>query len=220
MNIDQIRTENNILMCNTDFARNREQFWVKFGGSPIQAAVRLAVRVCGKAAALKIADLGCGSGADLEFFSVLLQDAGHAGSLEAIGCDISPAMVQHCVKKGLNVIEANFLECPVELSGAQLVWAHFSIVHLGVAELHSAVAAMAGIAATPSVVCVGFKTGSDVTRIDPADERIPIDREQTFFRPETVSAALAEVGFKAPYRIMLPSADPAYDYCWILGTKD
>jgi SAM-dependent methyltransferase len=204
-------------VLQTSFSEQREHLWENHGRSPILAAARLVLRLCGTGSAIKVVDCGCGTGADLVVFPTIFKQLGHTGSLTLAGCDITPGMVAYCQQRDLQVVEADFLAPPPDLAAAQLVWAHFSILHLEMKELSRAAKVIARLAASPGVVCVGFKTGEDITRIDPADDRLPVDRLQTFYRPETVAEALSEAGMHVAYRIITPSNDPAYDYCWLIA---
>src|SRR5262249_29261054 len=142
------------------------------------------------------------------------------GSLALKGCDITPGMVDLCRKRGLDVVEGTFMESPPQLTGAQLVWNHFCIVHLELQDLNPAMAVLAGLAACPGVVCVAFKTGEDNTRIDPPDDRVHVARLQTFYRPDTVANSLTRANLRIAYRITIPSInDPTYDYCWLIADK-
>jgi SAM-dependent methyltransferase len=219
MRKQQIIDENNDLP-EGPFANNRERLWKDLGLSPILAAARLVMRRCGKAAPVKVADCGCGTGADLAAFPPIFKELGHTGLLTLTGCDITPGMVKYCRKRGLEVLEADFMTSPTQLADAQLVWNHFCIVHLEMEDLNPAMAVLAGLAVRPGVVCVAFKTGDDVTRIDPPDDRIPVARLQTFYRPDTVADSLTGAGLKVAYRITTPSInDLTYDYCWLIAEK-
>ena len=212
--------EVNDRMVRAGFPFYRETLWNTLGDMPLRTAVRMLLATQRHRDKLSIVDVGCGCGDDLQLFKTLLRLNDFAGEISLHGCDLSPEMIRICHLRKLEGVEqGDFLVDSLSLPQADLLWCHFVLVHITPDKLDAAILRCASLALTNGVVGFGFKTGNDETRIDPADERVPVDREVTFHNPETVKSELAKYSLKVIADIYIPSQDPTYSYCWILTSK-
>ena len=200
------------------FHAHRAQFWDHCLGLPPRVAVRFLLRECRGVDVLRIADIGCGYGPDLDLLPRLVREADFEGRVDAIGCDLSPTMVARAQEGGRRVLQGDFRDLVDELGPAQLVWANMSLIHLPLGELADAIRALCAIAAAGGVVAVGFKFAQeDREFVDPPDERTPVERRTTLLSIETLNTTLQAGGVgQWLYSLQVPTVDPdaPYSYAW------
>jgi SAM-dependent methyltransferase len=201
------------------FQEVRAKTWRQIGFLPTLTTLEFLRRNFTGQDELTMIDVGCGNGEDLLNWHTLLSMSGV--SLKARGCDLSGVGVRNCCAHGLDVKRGDYRELTTWLGKAHLVWANLSLIHTPVADLPSALSVLVDMALPGGIVVVGFKTGEDNEKIDPADKRVPVDRFTAFFRVETVRSGLERVpGIKWLASLMVPSASGAeYAYAWVVAQR-
>lgn len=221
MNTSENIAEVNDRMVRAGFPFYRETVWGTLGDMPLRTAVRMLLATHRRTDQLNIVDVGCGCGDDLLLFKKLLRLKDFSGDIQLHGCDLSHEMVQICAQRGLDKVgQADFLEKSTNIPKADLLWCHFVLIHIAPETLHRALAACAESTKPGGIVGLGFKTGNNETRLDPADGRIAINRTSSFHLPETVQNAAKELGLITRAKMQVPSDDPSYDYCWLITHKE
>ncbi len=212
--------ETNDRMVRSGFPFYRAAVWEKLGETPLRATVQALIKHFADEPALDLLDVGCGCGDDLLRFKELLRLQDYTGEIRLTGCDLSEEMLAVCRQRGLDgVLRADFLDEDTDLPQAHLLWCHFVLIHVPPDGLDAAIKRCASLTLPNGVAGFAFKTGEDEIRVDPGDERIPVERLSTFHRPETVGATLLRHGINCFARIEIPSGDPSYSYCWLLNQK-
>lgn len=165
---------------------------------------------------LKITDIGCGAGNDLLKFKKILSKQGK--KVSTTGCDLSKGMVDMCNDRGLTVYKGDFRNESIfqNLGKAHLVWSNLCIIHLPIDEILDGLIKLLQYSQNNGIVCVGFKTGLDTQRIDPADSTIPVDRFTSFSNPNTIKAYFLSNRCYWLGTINLPSpSHNEYSYAWV-----
>ena len=105
---------------------------------------------------------------------------------ERVGCDLSGKMVDACKKQGWAVHKGDVVELLGKLGQAHLAWAHLSLIHLPRNPLPKYIEKIQSAILPNGIFTIGFKTGDDIDKIDPADDRIPVDRFTSFHQIASV----------------------------------
>jgi len=202
-----------------NFKEQRKKVWGQIGDLPTSALLAFLADFAGND--LRILDIGCGAGHDMLAFPTLFRCAGYQGAIISRGCDVSSKMVEYCREHGLDVVQGDFRVLKEELGsgGYDLVWANMSLIHLPLSELSAALSACVDFLNGSGLIAIGFKVGEDFECIDPADERIPIDRPTTFFSMQRIRNELENLSCAWTGYVEVPSKDSSYSYGWLFARK-
>ena len=208
------------LIANGYYLKTRAGFWDRLGLTPVKTALRLLLRNNGTGPVLKIVDVGCGAGHDMELFRTELEGGGYNGRLDISGIDPSAGMCAHSRSKGLTVFQGGVLDCAEQYRDSSLIWSNMGLIHLPLAEFSNAVRKLAASLVPRGILGLGFKAshGEDYEAIDPPDDRINIERFTAFHKVSSVCKLLESRDVKVTASILVPSEkDPSYSYAWVIG---
>jgi SAM-dependent methyltransferase len=199
----------------------REGLWPRLGDSPPKTALKLLLRARGTASSLKLSDIGCGTGEDMEMFRAILKQNGYSGTVSVIGCDVSRTMSDYCRRWGLTVIQGDFRDHLEQFQNPDLVWSNMGLIHLSLAEFSDAIGMLVSACVPGGVLGIGFKTGDDDREgIDKADERVPVKRPTSYHSMSKVCNLLRRRGCTVSAKIDIPSEiNPTYGYGWVFGIR-
>jgi SAM-dependent methyltransferase len=206
----------------SSYVAHRPTVWAQVGAVPMRTLMTFCSSLFNEPD-FRICDIGCGAGHDLLTFPKLFRESGYNGLLHQKGCDISPKMVEQCSQQGLDVLLGDFrapgIKASLGISLNHLVWANMALIHFSLADLPDALAHAVDLAIDQGVIAIGIKVGDDQEVVDPADEKIPIDRPTTFFRPETIIDELKRLQCQWLGFVQVPSFASSYSYGWIFARK-
>jgi len=203
------------------FVRVRRGFWSDEAGyAPLHAAVDVLLRRHSSRKRLRIADIGCGIGIDMELFPRLLRGRGYRGIVSVLGCDLSRKMVGRCRSRQLDVVVGDYRHKKRRFLGADLVWANMSLIHIPQKKMMSSLRTLVSLGSPTAVIGIGIKTTRSYRElIDPADERVNADRFTALYPREMFLRLLAKQGCEWRVIIDVPSKSKTHTYTWIVAQK-
>ena len=129
-------------------------------------------------------------------------------------------MVAECKKRNVEALLGDFRSFRSAFADAALIWSNCGLIHLPIDEFSDGLRFLAACVKPNGIVAISFKTGDDIFRVDPADDRVPVDRPTSFHRIESVRQTLSDAGCEVVASIHVPSeADTTFDYCWLFALK-
>jgi hypothetical protein len=124
-------------------------------------------------------------------------------------------------EKKLNVFCGDFRnEQMLSLLGkGDIVWSNMSIIHLPIEELEYSFKVLCSYLFEDGILGIRFKTGNDISIIDKADEKYPVDRRTSFYKIEAIKKLYINNNLEWLATIEKPKMYGKYTYSWIIGRK-
>lgn len=165
-----------------DYDKETEGFWKEF---PVKIFEYFVDHCKGK----RILNLGSGPGRD----AVILQDKG----FDVVCLDASQKMVGICRSKGLQAVEADFMNIPFADSEFDGVWAYTSLLHISKKDFDKSLIEIKRVLKTGGVFCLGMIEGEDEYYRHSSGVGMP--RFFAFYQEKELQDKLYEHGFKMIY---------------------
>jgi len=208
------------ILAGEKYDNARVKYYSRIGRIPQFLAIELLRKSFEEVSKLDIVDIGCGMGHDMTMFPQIVELVyGKNTPVNIKGCDLSSEMVAICQRVGLDVLQADALDFIKQIDQVHLIWAHLSLIHLPSEDFRVYVPTLISSLVPGGIIAVGFKTGDDEERIDPADERLPLDRFTAFHRIETVQRALMGNDLTIRATLDHPNPDDVYTYAIVYAQK-
>lgn len=214
-----LATEYDEALKDTAYRNKLDNLWEMLGDMPVTTVTRIASSSFSKGAKLRFADLGCGTGRDLLEFEKQFNKSGF-DDIELLGCEICNDAVSICHGRNLSVINVDIDSFLNSSDGSfSVLWAHFSLIHLTVAEIGPALSLMVSKLDQKGILAIGFKAG-DGSRI--RDRGYGVCRETTYFKLDHMEEHFQQNGLEIQSLITVPSGTDRsvpHQYAWIIGVK-
>jgi len=134
----------------------------------------------------RVLDLGCGPGCHAQYFQ--------KHGLDVLCCDLSPAMVEYCRRKGLNASVMDMEDLGFPPCSFDGIWAYASLLHLPKAKIPGVIARLRSMLRQRGVIAVSFKQG----RTEGFEGHEDLPGTQRWFSRVTAEELIAwfDVGFE------------------------